>query len=61
MMYIEKHWETIDDLRDISRVIREYYNRDLADEMDKLIDIQEDEIETLKDEVNWLTFRPRDD
>lgn len=61
MMYIEKHWETIDDLRDISRVIREYYNRDLADEMDKLIDIQEDEIEALKDEVNWLTFRPRDD
>ena len=48
MMYIERHWETIDDLRDISRVIREYYNRDLADEMDKLIDIQEDEIETLK-------------
>lgn len=61
MKYIEGYWETIDDLRDVSRVIREYYNRELADEIDKLIEIKEEEIEALKDEVNWLTFRPRDD
>lgn len=38
MKYIEGHWETVDSLRDISRIIREYYNRELADEMDALID-----------------------
>lgn len=38
MIYIEDHWETVDSLQDISRIIREYYNRDLANEMDELID-----------------------
>ena len=47
MVYIEKHWETIDNLRDISRIIREYYNSELADELDRFIEIQEDEIEYL--------------
>lgn len=51
MMYIEKHWETIYDLRDISRIIREYYNRELADEMDKLIEINEEEIKTLENDI----------
>lgn len=37
MMYIEGHWETVNTLSDISRIIREYYNDDLADEMDRLI------------------------
>lgn len=60
MMYIEKHWETIEDLRDISRVIREYYNRELADELDELIDEQEAYIDDLKNEIinldNLLEF-----
>ena len=47
MMYIEKHWETVDNLRDVSRIIREYYNRELADELDKFIKEQEEEIEEL--------------
>jgi hypothetical protein len=47
-MYIEGHWETVESLDDISRIIREYYNRELADELDKLIDEQEDEIKELK-------------
>ena len=51
MIYIEKHWETIDDLRDVSRVIREYYNRELADELDELIDEQEGYIDDLKNEI----------
>ena len=51
MMYIEKHWETIDNLRDVSRVIREYYNRELADELDKFIEEQEEEILYLKNEL----------
>lgn len=51
MMYIEGHWETIDTLRDVSKIIREYYNCELADEMDKLIDIQEEEIKTLENDI----------
>lgn len=50
-MYIEKHWETVDSLRDVSRVIREYYNRELADELDKFIEIQEEEIKTLENDI----------
>lgn len=51
MMYIEKHWETVNNLRDVSRVIREYYNEELADELDKFIEEQEDEISYLKNEL----------
>ena len=38
MLHIEGHWETVDSLRDVSRIIREYYNTELADEIDSLID-----------------------
>ena len=38
MLHIEWHWETVDSLRDVSRIIRECYNSELADEMDSLID-----------------------
>lgn len=60
MIYIEKHWETIDNLRDISRIVREYYNCELADELDELIDEQEGYIDDLKNEIinldNLLDF-----
>ena len=51
MMYIEKHWEIVDNLRDVSRVIREYYNPELADELDVFIEEQEEEILHLKNEL----------
>ena len=38
MIHIEDHWEIVDNLRDVSRIIRECYNSELADEMDSLID-----------------------
>ena len=38
MMYIEGHWETVDTLSDISRIVREYYNYELADVLDELIE-----------------------
>lgn len=60
MIRIEGHWETLDTLEDVSRVIREYYNRELADEMDKLIEEQEEYIVDLKNEIinldNLLEF-----
>lgn len=51
MLRINGHWESVANLRDISNIIRENYNRELADEMDKLIKIQEDEIRYLNLEL----------
>ena len=48
MIRINGHWETVADLRDIAKIIREYYNEELANEMEALIEIQEDEIRQLK-------------
>ena len=62
MMYIEGHWETVDNLRDISRVIREYYNDELADKMDELIaltKISDYELERL-DELEMVVQQIRD-
>ena len=33
MMYIEGHWETINDLNEAARIVREYYNDELADRL----------------------------
>jgi predicted nuclease with TOPRIM domain len=43
MILINDNWETVDDLQDVSDIIREYYNRNLADELDKLIPERTDE------------------
>lgn len=51
MIRINGHWETVTSLQDVARIIREYYNRELADELDKLIEIQEDEIRDLQLEL----------
>ncbi len=51
MMYIEGHWETVESLEDVASIIREYYSRELADELDKLIDEQEGYIDDLKNEI----------
>jgi predicted nucleic acid-binding Zn-ribbon protein len=69
MILVNDNWEMVYDLQDISNIIREYYNRDLADELDKLIpeytdeefyDLEcelnnrYDEISTLEDEYSSL-------
>lgn len=56
MMYIEKHWETVDALRDVSRVIREYYNYELANKLDELIEDKEDEIQRMYCEIEELEY-----
>jgi hypothetical protein len=64
MTHIEGHWETVESLEDVSRIIREYYNRELADKMDELVDeligsfkdrieYLEDQIYTYDDEYDW--------
>lgn len=37
MILVNDNWEQIYDLQDVSKIIRENYNEDLADELDELI------------------------
>lgn len=54
MVLVNDNWEKICDLQDISKIIRENYNRDLADELDKLIPKHTDEeYEELECELNY--------
>lgn len=53
MILIDGHWERVNTLQDISRIIREYYNSELADEMDGLIDEFEGN-EILREETKRL-------
>ena len=62
MMHIEGHWETVDTLSDISRIVREYYNYELADVLDELIEttkISDYELERL-DELEMVVQQIRD-
>jgi predicted nucleic acid-binding Zn-ribbon protein len=62
MVLVGDNWITIRDLQDVSNVIREYYNRDLADELDKLIPVHTDaeyydlecELRDMNDEISEL-------
>lgn len=66
MILVNGNWEEIRDLEDVSKVIRENYNNDLADELNRLIpnhtneeyyglewelSKKEDEIRSLEDEL----------
>ena len=52
MILVNDNWEQIYDLQDVSKIIRENYNRDLADELDTLIpEHTDEEYEGLKDEL----------
>ena len=60
MMYIEGHWENTDTLHDIVNIVREYYNRELADAMEELIPDSEkiladiEELEELRDIISEI-------
>ena len=52
MILVNDNWEQIYDLQDVSKIIRENYNRDLADELDKLIpEHTDEEYEGLEEEL----------
>lgn len=72
MVLINDNWEEVRDLEDVSKIIREYFNEDLADEMDKMIpehtdeeyqdlewqlEEKDDDITSLKDENDTLENR----
>ena len=53
MILIGENREKIRNLQDVSNIIREYYNSDLADEMDNLIpEHSDDEYEDLAFDLN---------
>ena len=43
LILINNNWEQINSLHDISKIIKENYNEELAEEMDKLIPKHTDE------------------
>ena len=58
LFLIDGHWENVGTLKDISRIIREYYNRELADKLDELVDdlieAYNYRIEELEDAINSI-------
>ena len=65
MMYIEGHWESVDTLDDIIKVIREYYNPELADELElqieRMVDAFNNKIEELEYSIWSLEDELEDD
>ena len=62
MMRIDGHWENVDSLQDIAKIIREYYNYELANVMDELIEstkIPSYELERLE-ELEYVIQQIRD-
>lgn len=53
MIKIDGHWETVNDLHDVIRIIREYYNPELADIAEELLD---DLIDGFKARIEELTY-----
>jgi hypothetical protein len=60
LLSINGNWESVETLRDASRVVREYYNRELADEMDELIDTFNFETEELREELKEYKYMYED-
>lgn len=65
MNYVEGNWENADSLQDIARIIKEYYNTELADKLYEIIDEidcqgnykeQVDRLENVIDEIKDLVM-----
>lgn len=60
LILINDCWEIVETLEDVSRVVREYYNRELADELDELINARETEIAELFSELQEYKYMYED-
>ena len=65
MIYVEGNWENADSLQDVARIIKEYYNTELADKLYEIIDEidcqgnykeQVDRLENVIDEIRDLVM-----
>lgn len=65
MIHINGHWEDVNTLEDIARVIREYYNPELADEMEfqieRMVDAFNNKIEELLEDQTYQLENYDDD
>lgn len=60
MVLINGNWEEVKDLQDISKIIRENFNAELADELDKLIpEHTDEEYESLEEKLEDSEFDNR--
>lgn len=61
MILVNDNWEQVNDLQDVSKIIRENYNYDLADELDKLIpEYTDEEYEDLLCDYNMKSDKVTD-
>ena len=60
MVFINGHWENIENLNDVSRIIRESFNTDLADAMDKLLTKREQKRDLLEEELEGEIYDLQD-
>lgn len=51
MVFINSHWENVENLNDVSNIIRDSFNTDLADAMDKLLTKMEQKSGSLEEEL----------
>lgn len=50
---IDGNYEVIFNLHDVSEIVKKYYNKDLALELERLVEEQEKEIERLENELEY--------
>lgn len=54
MVFINSHWENVENLDDVSCIIRDSFNTDLADAMDKLLAEAEQRNNNLENDLDEL-------
>lgn len=60
MVFINGHWENIENLNDVSNIIRDSFNTDLADAMDKLLAEAEQRNNNLENDLEGEIYNLHD-
>lgn len=60
MVFINSHWENVENLNDVSNIIRDSFNTDLADAMDRLLVEAEQRNNNLENDLESEIYDLRD-
>ena len=60
MVFINSHWENVENLNDVSNIIRDSFNTDLADAMDKLLAEAEQKNNNLENDLEGEIYDLQD-
>lgn len=60
MVFINSHWENVENLNDVSNIIRDSFNTDLADAMDKLLAEAEQRNNNLENDLEGEIYNLQD-